>query len=307
MITSGKIIDKINDYYTTLASIRASKQGVFDDLLKSDNNYVKTLNSLRNLDLLIAKAHYTNSSKNVIEELESNKSVLEENLQKIKNGLLKNVGEYKIDYNCDKCKDTGIIKNKRCSCFYKLLTKYSFDALGINERKFPKFTQTAPQGLEKHYEVFTSYSKKFPNVDVKNFVFTGTVGSGKTYLAGSICNYLKNKNFLPIFLTATELNNLFLKIHLSEIDRNLAFEVLLNADLLVIDDLGTEPTYKNVTNEYLLTLISERLDKQKAFIITTNLTISEMAKRYNERLISRLSNKKETIFVPFKGKDLRQE
>ncbi len=306
MITSEKIIGKINDYYTTLASIRASKQGVYENILKSDNEYIETLNTLKRLDLVIARSYYTNSDKETINKLESDKKVLEDKKAEIQDKLLKNAPKFDNIYICDKCKDTGTYLGKRCSCFYKLLTKYSLESLGIKDRKFPKFTKDYPLDLKKHYEVFTSYSKKFPNVETKNFVFTGTVGSGKTYLAGSICNYLKNKNFLPIFLTSTELNNIFLKIHLAEIDRNLAFDILLNADLLVIDDLGTEPRYKNVTNEYLLTLISERLDKEKPFIITTNLTISELSERYNERLVSRLSNKKQTIFVPFTGKDLRR-
>ena len=76
-------------------------------------------------------------------------------------------------------------------------------------------------------------------------------------------------------------------------------------DILVIDDLGTEPIYNNVTREYLLALISERLDKNKHFIITTNLTAEEMLSRYNERFISRLSDKNKTKFIPFNGKDLR--
>lgn len=306
MITSDKIIGKINDFYTTLASIRASKQGFYDNILKSDREYIDLVNSIKKLDLLIAKAYYTNSDKYIINKLESDKKALECKKADTEKRLLNGIGEYKEEYVCNKCKDSGIYKDKRCSCYYKLLTKYSLESLGIKDRKFPKFTSNYPTELSKHYEIFTSYSKKFPNVEVKNFVFTGTVGSGKTYLAGSICNYLKSKNFLPIFLTSTELNNIFLKIHLAEIDRNLAFDVLINADLLVIDDLGTEPRYNNVSNEYLLTLLSERLDKEKAFIITTNLTISELSKRYNERLISRLSNKKQTIFVPFTGKDLRR-
>ena len=65
--------------------------------------------------------------------------------------------------------------------------------------------------------------------------------------------------------------------------------------------------YKNVTVEYLLTVISTRLDANKPFIITTNLSTSELLDRYNERLISRLSDKTKTRFIPFNLEDLRRK
>ena len=80
---------------------------------------------------------------------------------------------------------------------------------------------------------------------------------------------------------------------------------MIDADLLVIDDLGTEPLYKNVTIEYLLSLISNRLENNKHFIITTNLSSAELIERYNERLISRLSDKTKNLHIPFKTKDFR--
>ena len=95
-------------------------------------------------------------------------------------------------------------------------------------------------------------------------------------------------------------------MHTSQIDRNLTFEVLSNSDLLIIDDLGTENLFKNVTVEYLLSLISSRLERNKHFIITTNLTAKELLDRYNERFLSRLSDKTKTLFLPFNTEDVRR-
>ena len=131
------------------------------------------------------------------------------------------------------------------------------------------------------------------------------MGTGKTYLASSIVGELNKRKVLTVFLTSNELNSIFLKMHRQEIDRELVFDILTACDLLVIDDLGTEPLYNNVTAEYLLSIISERLDKKKHFIITTNLTKSEILNRYSERFLSRISDKKQTAIIPFNGKDLR--
>ena len=109
-----------------------------------------------------------------------------------------------------------------------------------------------------------------------------------------------------IFLTAVKANDLFLKYHTSDqADRKLVFSLLTDCDLLIIDDLGTEPVLRNVTVEYLTSILSERLTNKNPFIITTNLTPEEMIKRYTERLVSRLSDSS-TAIMPFNGKDKRR-
>ena len=94
-------------------------------------------------------------------------------------------------------------------------------------------------------------------------------------------------------------------MHTSALDKAFTFDCLTNCDLLVVDDLGTEPVYNNVTVEYLVALISTRLDIKKPFIITTNLNANELKARYNDRLASRLNDKQTTRFIEFKGVDLR--
>ena len=80
---------------------------------------------------------------------------------------------------------------------------------------------------------------------------------------------------------------------------------LTDCDLLVIDDLGTEQIYKNVTLEYLLSTISERILAQKHTIITTNLTPEELLDRYGDRLYSRLMDKRIGRAIKFPDTDFR--
>ncbi|MBO7214451.1 MAG: ATP-binding protein, partial [Clostridia bacterium] len=130
--------------------------------------------------------------------------------------------------------------------------------------------------------------------------------TGKTQLAKCVLTSVKKSDNIALFLTSTDLNSIFTKMHTSEIDRSLILEVLCGADLLFIDDLGTEPIFKNVTIEYLLSLISYRIDNGKHTIVTTNLTDKELQSRYNERLSSRLLDTSKSFFIPFYSNDFRK-
>lgn len=304
MLNLYKLNEKIEEYYTSLRDERDNLQAYYQNKLNSNSEYVLLKNKIGETTFNIAKANYTND-KTLVESLESDL----ENLNNKMSILLDKIGNFnkysKNNYACNLCKDTGYVNNKRCKCYYKLLTKFALQSLGVSEREFNKISHPTISPLEKHYDLANKFISKFPSSQIKNFVFLGQVGTGKSYLASAICGELQTKGFLPIYLTSTELNNLFLKMHSSIVDKDLAFSILIGADILVIDDLGTEPLYNNVTREYLLALISERIDKNRHFIITTNLTTEEMLNRYNERLISRLSDKNKTKFIPFNGKDLR--
>ena len=106
------------------------------------------------------------------------------------------------------------------------------------------------------------FCEVFPDT-TKNIIISGTVGTGKSYLAGCVANDLLKKGYNVVFITAIELNAILLKYHTAPIDeKSLYLEVLTDCDLLIIDDLGTEPIYQNVTSEYLLTILSERTNSQ---------------------------------------------
>ena len=303
MIKSNKILEKVKDYYQSLRSRNQTAQLNIEEKLLSNEKYLHTVNEIGKINYQIAKASFQNEIEKVAKlEIEL------ENLQKIKIEI-ESLPEYQVNlvYSCDICKDNGYINGKRCACFNKALIKTALLELGVNESSKVSFSSSIPTPLKKHYAIMQDYANNFPSVDVNNYVFIGSPGTGKTYLSKCVENEVLTKGYSAIFLTATDLINIFLKIHLSEVDKSLILDILSNCDLLIIDDLGTEPMYKNVTVEYLLTVISTRLDNSKPFIITTNLSTSELLDRYNERLISRLSDKTKTRFIPFNLEDLRRK
>ena len=107
-------------------------------------------------------------------------------------------------------------------------------------------------------------------------------------------------------MTAFNLNQKFLEIHTaSENEKENLIKALLYPDVLFIDDLGTEPVYRNVTREYLYLLINERQVRSLATVITTNLFPDDIMERYYERIFSRLVYKNKSILIELDGKDLR--
>lgn len=74
---------------------------------------------------------------------------------------------------------------------------------------------------------------------------------------------------------------------------------------LAVDDLGTEPMLRNITIEYLNTLVEERLRRGRHTGVSTNLTPGQLAERYGERIASRLLSPALCDVLGFQGKDLR--
>ena len=163
-----------------------------------------------------------------------------------------------------------------------------------------------PDKVKEYYKKFESWADRFPDIKIHNIVLQGNTGTGKTYLASSICNRLTSRNFTIQSYTAFGFNNLMLKYHTSfDETRGSIIESVLDCDVLYIDDLGSENILKNVTIEYLFLVLNERLIKNKSTIITTNLTPDQILNRYGERVFSRLMNKSNSVLVKLDGEDMR--
>ena len=94
--------------------------------------------------------------------------------------------------------------------------------------------------------------------------------------------------------------------HIGAQEEAQGFEELIQTPILVIDDLGTEPMLRNITVEYLFTLLNERCAAGRATLIATNLSPAELKERYGERVASRLLDRSRCVTVRMAGADLRQ-
>ena len=80
---------------------------------------------------------------------------------------------------------------------------------------------------------------------------------------------------------------------------------IMEADVLLLDDLGSEPLMENITIVQWFNLINERQQRGRATVISTNLTSQELRRAYSDRITSRLMG--EYLLVPFYGTDVRKQ
>ena len=297
-------------YYQQKRRKNEAKANAAKAKLYSDENFVSALNAYRSENFEYSKAKYNGEEKAAL--------IHKINAEKLKNELLtaaEKSGVKKSDltpeYDCKLCNDTGFTKNgEKCSCYNLALKKITFDTLGIENPSLPSFEKSKYEdknGLKKIYDKIKVYCEKFTPSTAKNIVISGDVGTGKSFLAGAIVTQVEKAGYNPIFITAQNLNNVFLKYHTAPIDEKSFYSSLLcDCDLLVIDDLGCEPPFKNVTNEYLLMVLCERTAKSLPTIITTNLSQNQLLDRYGDRVLSRLNDKRRGSFIEIKGEDLRR-
>lgn len=213
-------------------------------------------------------------------------------------------------YHCPDCKDTGYVGENHdtpCHCFKKyatdliyrdepvmkrLLTDHfeDFDLSGYSLEKDStgmSSRECAVKALEQSKRFVETFDSSF-----KNLFFYGTSGSGKTFLSSCIAGSLINTNHTVIYISAVRLFNVCADYTFGD-KRNTddyAYTSLFSADLLIIDDLGTEVA-NTFTLSTFFSLINERLLTSKSTIISTNLTLNEVSDIYSQRVYSRLVEK----------------
>lgn len=223
--------------------------------------------------------------------------------------------DLKPKYSCNKCFDTGFINGKMCDCYKARRTAQMIKVQGLQEGEmldFDGFNVDLIADPEQKEQVsklknrLQKWTKQYPNVKKRRLTICGGTGLGKTYMAKCFAGELIKMGLSVCFLSAFAMNQKFLNFHTGAHSRNAnGLEALLYADVLVIDDLGTEPMYKNVTTNYLSLVLSERERLGKAVLITTNLMPENIYERYDERIYSRLCNKQDAQMFHLFGKDLR--
>ncbi len=273
-----------------------------------DDGFSQTYKQIKELNFAIAKKEFLNDST------AEDKKKLKEQQLKLTQILAKlNIKKEDLSpkYYCKKCADTGLDGDKFCECYYKRLNQAIIKNLGVNidpthnfeNSQFDKFEDK--DKIKNVYTKMQNWCEKFETTKYKNVLITGNTGVGKTYLVESICNKMIAKNVVVNYYTAFALNDLFLKYRTS-FNENRAglLDGVLECDVLIIDDLGSEPNTKN-NEEYFYSVFNERLAKNKSTIITTNLDLEQLLYRYGERTFSRLCNKVNSIMFKIDNSDLR--
>lgn len=226
-----------------------------------------------------------------------------------------NPKELKIQYNCSLCKDRGEVLGKMCSCKEQLITNLRYHSSELEEKledenfetfNLEIFQGTAKKLMSSYYEEMKKYSEEFQPGISSSYFFTGPVGTGKTFLCSAIAKELLDQGFTVIYKTAASVIKEIRDYHFApfgkEEEYRERYKDLLEVDLLILDDLGTEHS-NDLSISYLFNLLNERMIRKKALIISSNLSLEDIKKHYDQRIHSRIVGSFETLV--FTGKDLR--
>ena len=208
----------------------------------------------------------------------------------------------KEEFFCSKCKDSGYVNGKMCSCLKKEISNILFEESNFGKLvSFNCAKKTAPKEYQKLYDKM----KEWCHSDFKkNLIFiSGEAGVGKTYLTTAIANELIEEGKIVKLVTAFQMSRDF-KEYRFKYNEEL-IDKYLSCEFLFIDDLGTETLYKGITIELLFHVINERRIRKLCTIITSNLTLDEIFDRYDERIFSRIVDRDKSITINLIGKDLR--
>ncbi len=231
-----------------------------------------------------------------------------------KTEILKNNQVPELTYNCPLCNDTGYVSGKICNCIHKLanelLIKEFTEQMPLNECTFDNFSLNyypETDGINKKMASVFSFCKEYAdNFDPKvsqSLLFMGKAGLGKTHLTLAIVGEVIKKGYMPIYAPCENLMSLVYDEKFLN-KNNGSYEAMINCDLLVIDDLGTEMA-TSFTKSVLYNLINSRILSKKPTIINTNLTMAEIDDMYSPRVASRLIG--EYTAFKFLGNDIRQQ
>ena len=224
-----------------------------------------------------------------------------------------------MTYRCPVCRDTGYVGEapaRFCDCFEARLRLRQYEdgsMAGVDEQNFSRFDPgVIPEAdgqraqMLKIRRLCEAYADEFPDFRYRNIVMTGGGGLGKTFLLNCIFERVTSRGFSAVRITAFRMFEAMRQQHVGNDEKFDGFSALIEAPLLLIDDLGTEPMMRNITVEYLFTLLNERMANRRHTVIATNLTPTQLKERYGERVASRMLDTVVGTTALFKGKDLRR-
>ena len=255
-------------------------------------------------------------------------------LMKEKNSFLKQISKdsnyLSPHFECKFCKDTGYVlkdgTSQMCSCLKQKIYDIAYNKSNMGNLERENFSTFSPrlfsdkpnkdlyksdisprENILLLKEKAENFINNFDDFNEKNLLFTGSTGCGKTFLTNCIANEILKQGKNVLYQTAPVMLDSIIDAKFGKENSNFdIIDSILSADLLIIDDLGTE-NLNHIKASELFTIINTRLLNQNhkitKTIISTNLTIDELFKTYSTRIGSRLVGSYR--FLRFFGEDLR--
>ncbi len=222
------------------------------------------------------------------------------------------------EYECDKCKDTGIIiyvgddgeeYGRQCECTALKRAKQMLKNSGISEAfqkiNFEEFNIFDNEELKRAKETAIKYYKGFLRTEKDRYnsiIFCGQVGSGKTHLGMAIANNLLENKIPVIFMPYRNVITQLKQNITNEEAYNKEMSKYLDARVLFMDDMLKGKVTDSDVN-IMFEIINYRYINHLPMIITTEKTLDELV-RFDEAVGSRVIEMCRGNIVVFKNKNL---
>lgn len=306
---------------------------------KRKNKLYKNFPEVEKIDNKINKLTI-NKTKNILTKNILLNYEIEKEINKLKSEKNKIIEKENVDlellkpiYECRICNDIGYIinnnkKSEMCNCLKQRLFNISYNKSNLSNLKKDNFDNfnfnifsnevnvqkykiniSPRKNIENIKKASLDFIENFDNPETKNLLFCGNTGLGKTYMSNAIASQVLKNGKTVLYQTApvlleTVIDNKFNKYKNASV--NNFYNDVLETDLLIIDDLGTECLNSMKLSE-LFTILNTRIlnlnNKITKTIISTNLNIQQIFKNYEERIGSRIAGFYDIYY--FFGEDLR--
>lgn len=226
-----------------------------------------------------------------------------------------------LHYRCPDCEDTGWRQGRKCHCFLRAQMKLLYAQSNLDhvldQENFsrllydyydsseiiPELGLTNADYMRRVVAGCREFAADFDRKK-ENLLFTGSTGVGKTFLTNCIAKELIDSGHSVIYLSAGDLFEVFSRNKFdydTPEDMRDTYRYILDCDLLIIDDLGTELN-NSFTSSQLFYCINERMNMSRSTIISTNLSLKQLRDSYTDRVTSRIMRYR---IIPLYGRDIR--
>ena len=224
---------------------------------------------------------------------------------------------------CAVCKDSGWVGARMCECLKQICGAEQIRELSklldLGSQSFENFRMdyysTQPLGsgvwspreqMKMIHDICRTYAQRFGNSAIRNLYLHGAPGLGKTFLSACIAREVSEQGYSVVYDTAANIfaqfeDRKFLRNADNQQARDETYRYL-HCDLLILDDLGSELTTQ-FTQTALYELINARLVAGRHTVISSNLSLPEVAQRYSPQISSRLGGEYHDLW--FFGQDIR--